>query len=179
MSTLKISSAVGLIQPLDKCLIRCDTGLATVRGGLYGWTRNGGKKFHGGVDLYAEKGTTCYAIYNGVVEWAFKTKGDWGLAVLARVNLPERTCWVLYAHLSKVAVKSGTKLQQKTVIGETGLSGNADSKYPHLHFETWSSLKAGPRSNDPGKYRFDPLLLLGHVSFEDFIFKIMTHSSTA
>lgn len=179
MSTLKKSSATGIVQPLTICEIRCDEGLATVMGGLYGMTRNGGTKFHGGVDLFAEPGTPCTAIYNGVVEWAFKTKSDWGLAALCRVNLPEGPCWVLYAHLSKLYVKGGAKLGPNTPIGETGLSGNADSKYPHLHFEAWSSLKAGPKSKEPWRYRFDPLLLLGHVSYQNFVHDVMRYNRTA
>jgi murein DD-endopeptidase MepM/ murein hydrolase activator NlpD len=165
----------GFVKPLDKCLIRCDTGLRTIRGGMYGWTRNGGSKFHGGIDLYAEPGTDCYAIYSGHVEWAGETNTGWGHAVLARVEFPQWVCWTLYAHLSKINVKRGQKLTSRCLIGKTGTSGNADSKYPHLHFEAWRSLEAG-KKRTYDKFRFDPLYLLGHISYVPFAVDVIEAS---
>jgi len=141
-------------------------------GGTYGYTRleaGGQRKFHGGVDLYAEPETTCYALYKGHVEWVndFGKKG-WGKAVLTRVDFPKKTFWALYAHLSKVLVKKNTKLGPRTVVGLTGITGNGDSRYPHLHFETWKSLSAG-KSGTKEKYRTDPLEVLGSLPYSPYM----------
>ena len=55
--------------PLAKPVLRCDKYLRLIVGGTYGYARvtEGKKKFHGGVDRYAEPGTDCYAIYEGIV----------------------------------------------------------------------------------------------------------------
>jgi len=161
-----------MVRPLRQCVLRCDPYLRLVIGGTYGYTRGGGTQFHGGVDLYAEQGTPCYAIYRGAVEWAadFGSQG-WGRAVLTRVEFPTWTCWALYAHLSKVFVQSGP-LEVGTTIGLTGISGNGDSRYPHLHFETWRSLQAGAKGTHE-KYRIDPLYVLGTLPFQPFAAEVV------
>lgn len=161
-----------MVRPLRQCVLRCDQGLRTIEGGTYGFTRNGGTKFHGGVDLYAELGTPCFAIYCGAVEWTrdFGAHG-WGKALLTRVEFPGWTCWALYAHLSDVLVKRG-RLEPGVILGRTGATGNADSKYPHLHFETWRSTNAG-LAGTAGKYRFDPLHLLGTLPYQPFATELL------
>ena len=142
-------------------------------GGTYGYTRatEGKKKFHGGIDLYAQPGTDCYAIYDGIVTSVLQGN-DFGNFVIARVNFPDWKCWAVYAHLSKVLVTKGTKLQPGTVIGKTGTSGNSSPHYPHLHFEIWHSLKAG-EAGTKEKYRLDPLYVLGPIPFEPFAGEIV------
>lgn len=156
-----------MVRPLRQCVLRCDPYLRLVIGGTYGYTRGGGAQFHGGVDLYAEQGTPCYAVYRGGVEWAadFGAAG-WGKAVLTRIEFPGWTCWALYAHLSKVYIKSGP-LEAGAQIGLTGISGNGDSRYPHLHFELWRSMQAGTRGTRE-RYRIDPLYVLGTLPFQRF-----------
>lgn len=129
---------------------------------------NNHRKFHGGVDLYAEPQTECYAIYNGKVEWVsdFKKMG-WGKSILTQVNFKDWTCWALYAHLSDTFVKKGTPLNPGTLIGRTGITGNGDSRYPHLHFEIWKNVKAG-HAKTYDKHRLDPLYVLGALPFQPF-----------
>jgi len=175
MNIQKASSNNIIIKPLRKCVLRCDPYLRKLSGGTYGYTRSdkNGRKFHGGVDLYAEPGTETYALYKGSVEWTldFGEKG-WGKCVLAKVTLPERTCWTLYAHLSEIFVKKGSPLEAGTLIGLTGISGNGDSRYPHLHLEAWNSLSAGKKGTE-GKYRFDPLELLGFLPYQPFALEVL------
>jgi len=175
MNIQKASSNNIIIKPLRKCVLRCDPYLRKLSGGTYGYTRSdkNGRKFHGGVDLYAEPGTETYALYKGSVEWTldFGEKG-WGKCVLAKVTLPERTCWTLYAHLSEIFVKKGSPLEAGTLIGLTGISGNADSRYPHLHLEAWNSLSACKKGTE-GKYRFDPLELLGFLPYQPFALEVL------
>jgi murein DD-endopeptidase MepM/ murein hydrolase activator NlpD len=166
-------------KPLTKCVLRCDPFLRRLSGGLYGYTRGGGKKFHGGVDLYAEPGTETFALGPGIVEWIqVDKKWDWGKCVLTKVELPHMTCWALYAHLSEVFVKAGSPLRRRTLIGLTGITGNGDSKYPHLHLETWSSTKAGLRGTKE-KYRFDPLDLLGFLPYQGFALEVLERQNRA
>jgi murein DD-endopeptidase MepM/ murein hydrolase activator NlpD len=157
--------------PLAKCVLRCDKGMVLIRGGLFGETRFNDvqkniRKFHGGVDLYAEPGADCYAIYDGDVQWARdEDKGDWGKAVLLRYEFPGApTRWALYAHLSEVRVSLKEKaVKQGRIVGTTGTTGNASKLYPHLHFEVWQSLKAWEGGK---RYRIDPLEILGSLPFQ-------------
>ena len=73
------SQRKGMRMPLAKPILRCDRHLQLLVGGTYGYTRavKNTKKFHGGVDLYAEPGTDCFAIYYGSVKSILKGK-DFG-----------------------------------------------------------------------------------------------------
>jgi murein DD-endopeptidase MepM/ murein hydrolase activator NlpD len=159
--------------PLRKCVLRCDPFMRLITGGTYGYTRGAGKQFHGGVDLYADEGTECFSLYKGKVEWVadFGDKG-WGLALLCRVNFPKWTCWVLYGHLSEVFVKKGAPLEPGTLVGLTGISGNGDSDYPHLHLEVWRSLEAGKKGTKD-KHRLNPLHVLGPLPFQPFALEVI------
>jgi murein DD-endopeptidase MepM/ murein hydrolase activator NlpD len=166
--------------PLDKCVMRCDKYLRLVVGGTYGLTRfyeDGRRKFHGGVDLCAPIGTDCYAIYRGrVITTA--TGDDFGKYVLARFDLPEGRRFGIYAHLSKILVAEGAKLQAGTVIGKTGATGNSSPHYPHLHFEIWTSMKAATET-DRAKYRVNPLEVLGPIPFEPFAVEVLDGAKRA
>lgn len=181
METSHIDSSDVVVRPLTKCVLRCDPYLRRLSGGLYGYTRSdrNGKKFHGGVDLYAEPGTETYALGPGKVEWIeVKRKWDWGKCVLIRLDLPHRTCWALYAHLSEVYVKAGSPLEARSLIGLTGISGNGDSDYPHLHLETWLSTKAG-KGGTKEQYRFNPLDLLGFLPYQPFALEVLERRNHA
>jgi murein DD-endopeptidase MepM/ murein hydrolase activator NlpD len=121
--------------------------------------------------LFAEPGTDCYAVYDGVVQGVHEGD-DFGNFVIARVDFPDWKCWAVYAHLSKVLVTKGAKLEPGTVIGRTGTSGNSSPHYPHLHFEIWRSLKAG-EAGTKEKYRLDPLYVLGPIPFQPFATEIV------
>lgn len=178
---LAASTAVKRLRlPLDKCVLRCDKYMKLIVGGTYGLTRfhdNGTRKFHGGVDLCAPIGTDCYAIYSGKVV-ATATGQDFGKYVLARFDLPQGRRFAVYAHLSKVLVVEGAKLEPGTVIGKTGATGNSSTNYPHLHFEIWTSLKASTESNR-AKYRVNPLEILGPLPFEPFANEVIDQGRRA
>jgi murein DD-endopeptidase MepM/ murein hydrolase activator NlpD len=168
------SSAIRL--PLAKCLLRCDRYLRLISGGTYGLTRfeadGKTRKFHGGIDLFATVGTDCYAIADGVVEWADDRSATWGNAVLLRVTVAQQPLWVLYAHLSKILVTIGD-VAKGAVVGRTGISGTlSDASYPHLHFEVWTSLKAGQKGTHD-RYRLNPLDVLGPLPYEPFAVEVV------
>lgn len=94
---------------------------------------HGGTAFHNGLDIAADKGAPVYAAATGVVESA-GWGGDYGnLVVIAHgFGLVTR-----YAHMSRVDVKAGERVERGRVVGYIGATGRASG--PHLHYEVWAS----------------------------------------
>jgi murein DD-endopeptidase MepM/ murein hydrolase activator NlpD len=86
-------------------------------------------KQHKGIDYAAPIGTRVRSVGNGVVEWA-GPKGGYGNVVIIRHNGQYST---VYAHLSRIAVKRGARVEQNDTIGAVGQTGWATG--PHLHYE--------------------------------------------
>lgn len=84
---------------------------------------------HKGVDLAVPVGTPVTAIKSGTVEFAGEMRG-YGLVVMLRHGPTVRS---VYAHLSRLDVRKGDRVDGRQVIGLSGQSGNASG--PHLHFE--------------------------------------------
>jgi murein DD-endopeptidase MepM/ murein hydrolase activator NlpD len=102
-------------------------------------------RFHSGTDLGAPMGTPVLAAYSGRVSLA-ELMGGYGLSILLDHNDGKEA--TRYAHLSEVFVKSGQWVQQGTVIGLVGSTGNSTG--PHLHFETLQATSGGMVAVDPG-----------------------------
>ena len=101
---------------------------------VFGWRVHpitGNYRFHSGTDLGAPLGTPVLAAYPGTVEIA-DYMGGYGLTVVLDHN--KSTLQSLYGHLSEIFVQPGEKVEQGTVIGRVGSTGNSTG--PHLHFET-------------------------------------------
>lgn len=60
------SKATKVGNPLNNMSI-ASPGWSGLRGGTFGYVRNGGTKFHSGLDLYAEEGTPVYAMIDGMI----------------------------------------------------------------------------------------------------------------
>ncbi|NEQ99612.1 MAG: M23 family metallopeptidase [Cyanothece sp. SIO2G6] len=90
----------------------------------------GNVRMHTGTDLAAPMGTPVVAAYSGRVAVA-DFMGGYGLAVV--IGHSEKSAETLYGHLSEVFVKAGEWVEQGTVIGRVGSTGNSTG--PHLHFE--------------------------------------------
>jgi len=88
-----------------------------------------GKDFHTGIDVANQYGTPIKASRTGVVIWA-GWKTGYGLCVIIDHQDGYGT---VYAHMSRIAVKSGQKVSAGTVVGYEGSTGWATG--PHLHFE--------------------------------------------
>ncbi|MEO5844220.1 MAG: M23 family metallopeptidase [Caldimonas sp.] len=86
-------------------------------------------KQHNGVDYGAPIGTPVRTVGDGVVEFAGWQNG-YGNVVHVRHGNERLT---VYAHLSRVDVAKGQKVDQATIIGAVGQTGWATG--PHLHFE--------------------------------------------
>ncbi len=92
---------------------------------------------HKGVDLRAPRGTSVLAMNTGVVIEVKKIKVGYGHYV--RIA-HQGTVSSLYAHLDKVNVKPGDKVERGANIGSVGMTGRTSG--PHLHFEIYDGNKA-------------------------------------
>ncbi|NEQ20512.1 MAG: peptidoglycan DD-metalloendopeptidase family protein [Microcoleus sp. SIO2G3] len=104
---------------------------------LFGWRLHpisGDYRFHAGTDLGAPQGTPVIAAASGEVATA-DFLGGYGLTVILRHE--QGTQESRYAHLSEIFVQTGEVVEQGTVIGRVGSTGNSTG--PHLHFE-WRHL---------------------------------------
>lgn len=86
-------------------------------------------QFHQGIDISTEKNTPINSTADGIVIYA-GDYGDYGKCIIIIHNSGLET---LYAHLSKVAVKSGDKVCHGQQIGYVGTTGHSTG--PHLHYE--------------------------------------------
>ena len=86
---------------------------------------------HRGVDIAVPPGTEVRAMAPGRVLFA-GTMGGYGTVVWVDHGGEVMT---LYAHLSRVLVKTEDGVSPRMVVGLSGASGDATA--PHLHFELW------------------------------------------
>lgn len=84
---------------------------------------------HKGVDYGAPTGTPVRVVGDGIVDFAGVQNG-YGNVVIVKHNNNRST---LYAHLSRIHVKRGQRVEQGMHIGAVGATGWATG--PHLHFE--------------------------------------------
>lgn len=84
---------------------------------------------HKGIDYAAPTGTPVRNVGDGVVSFAGR-QGGYGNVVIVRHAGGKET---LYAHLSRVDVRNGQRVEQGSRIGAVGATGWATG--PHLHFE--------------------------------------------
>ncbi|MDD5291769.1 MAG: peptidoglycan DD-metalloendopeptidase family protein, partial [Candidatus Omnitrophica bacterium] len=90
---------------------------------------------HTGIDIAAKTGTDVYAAAKGKVSFSGEKEG-YGLTVIVDHGNGIQS---LYAHLSQInnSIKAGKELISGTIIGKTGMTGDAliDAEEEHLHFE--------------------------------------------
>ena len=84
---------------------------------------------HNGVDYAAPTGTPVRTVGDGVVEFAGVQRG-YGNVIEVKHTGGKST---VFAHLSRIGVKPGQKVEQGDVIGNVGTTGYSTG--PHLHFE--------------------------------------------
>jgi len=90
---------------------------------------SGGVKPHLGVDFAAPTGTPVRAVGDGVVEFAGTQRG-YGNVVVLNHRGGQSTA---YAHLNRIHVRKGQRVEQGVLVGEVGSTGVSTG--PHLHFE--------------------------------------------
>jgi murein DD-endopeptidase MepM/ murein hydrolase activator NlpD len=124
----------------------------------FGWRTHpltGMRRFHSGVDIGAPTGAPVVASLSGTVVSA-GWNGGYGKAVV--IQQPNGVRQTLYGHLSEISVQAGQTIEQGTVLGLVGSTGNSTG--PHLHYEDRVPNGSNWVAIDPGddiKYALDVL----------------------
>jgi murein DD-endopeptidase MepM/ murein hydrolase activator NlpD len=105
-------------------------------------------RMHPGIDIINDVGTKVYATGDGVVKFAGRTSGGYGIMVQISHGYGFTT---LYAHLSEVKVRVGQQVSRGELIAISGRSGLVSG--PHLHYEV---RRNGVKQN-PVDYFFDDI----------------------
>lgn len=141
------------------------------RFGMRQGVSSGVRRLHAGLDVGGRRGQPIFSARAGVVALVGQEStrrgplDGYGNAVV--VHHADEGKWVLYAHLSSVAVNEGQEIAAGTQVGTMGATTNG--KFPrmvaHLHLEVRRA-QADGRSPFPGRYgafNEDPALwLAGH-----------------
>lgn len=106
-----------------------------------------GRRFHDGLDLRANVGTPVYAAHDGKVIYSGRKVGGYGRVVVIKHDTGLTS---IYAHNSKLLVKSGATVKRGQKIAYSGRSGRV--RGPHVHFELRDGILA-----------FNPAQLLGQA----------------
>jgi murein DD-endopeptidase MepM/ murein hydrolase activator NlpD len=97
-------------------------------------------KTHVGLDIIGNVGTPIYATGDGIVEFAGRNTGGYGLMIEINHGFGYKT---LYAHCSKLFAKEGTRVKRGDIIAKSGKSGLVSG--PHLHYEvSYNGVKQNP-----------------------------------
>ncbi|MEE4263530.1 MAG: M23 family metallopeptidase [Desulfobacteraceae bacterium] len=86
------------------------------------------KSYHNGVDFRAPLGTPVFAANAGVVKVAENLFYSGNVVIIDHGN----KIFTIYAHLSKIGVTAGQKIEKGQQLGLTGASGRVSG--PHLHW---------------------------------------------
>lgn len=135
-----VSTAAGLTFPV------LHSNLKSV-GSFFGDSRDGGRRDHEGIDIFASRGTPVVAVAAGVIT-AVRTTPVGGRVVWQRDD--DRDVSYYYAHLDEQSVSAGQRVSAGDRIGTVGNTGNARTTPPHLHFSVYR----------PGQIALDPVPFL-------------------
>ncbi len=97
----------------------------------FGVPRDGGRRRHEGVDIFAPRGTPALAGVDGVIS-RVGTNDLGGNVVFLSDNVHNQNLY--YAHLDRANVTDGQRVLVGDTIGFVGNTGNARTTGPHLHF---------------------------------------------
>ncbi|GAB2518931.1 peptidoglycan DD-metalloendopeptidase family protein [Spirosoma aerophilum] len=98
---------------------------------FFGAARDGGRRRHEGVDIFAPRGTPALASVDGIVTGVGTSSLGGNVAFLTD---NERNIRLYYAHLDRWNVTNGQRVSVGDTIGFVGNTGNARTTGPHLHF---------------------------------------------
>lgn len=97
----------------------------------WGAVRDGGRRSHEGIDIFAPKGTPVIAATQGRVSRT-GNRGLGGKQVWLRDS--KRGTSLYYAHLDSIIASPGQRVSPGDTLGLVGNTGNASTTSPHLHF---------------------------------------------
>jgi len=115
---------------------------------FWGDPRDGGRRQHEGIDIFAARGTPVLATTDGIVR-SVRNRGLGGKQVWLRD--PERQQSIYYAHLDSQLVQENQRVQAGDTVGLIGNTGNARNTRPHLHLGIY---KRGRGAIDPLPFVF-------------------------
>jgi murein DD-endopeptidase MepM/ murein hydrolase activator NlpD len=104
--------------------------LSAIRSG-FGAPRDGGRRQHHGVDIFAPRGTPVVAATDGQVSRVQQTRLGGNIVWLRDAD---RRQSMYYAHLDRQLVRRGQRVRAGDTLGLVGNTGNARTTPPHLHF---------------------------------------------
>lgn len=114
---------------------------------FFGNARDGGRREHEGVDVFAPRGTPVLAVTSG---WASAGNNNLGGKV---VWLRNEGRSYYYAHLDSQYVSALRIVKRGDTLGTVGTTGNAERTPPHLHFGIYVS---GEGAIDPYPFIHTP-----------------------
>lgn len=133
--------------------------------GRFGWTRNGGKTWHGGIDLVAlDDKTIRMPYYKGKKITGKVTRArivynhndktwEWGWYVCVQLDAnqtPDAVNFLYFCHCSCLLVSVGQKVSSGDALAIMGQTGNAANGYDHTHLEARAT--ATGTGVDPTEY---------------------------
>lgn len=125
------SGAYGVSVSIGPSLDFPVSGVKASVGSVWGDQRDGGKRSHEGIDIFAPKLTPAVAAVDGYIT-GVREGGIGGKVVWLR---PEGKPYTLYyAHLDQQQVQEGQHVKKGDVVGLVGNTGNARTTPAHLHF---------------------------------------------
>lgn len=105
---------------------------------FWGAVRDGGRRSHEGIDIFADRGTPVVAVTAGRVS-STGNKGLGGKQVWLRDG--KRGNSLYYAHLDSVIASPGQRVNPGDTLGLVGNTGNARTTAPHLHFGIYKGFR--------------------------------------
>jgi murein DD-endopeptidase MepM/ murein hydrolase activator NlpD len=118
---------------------------------FYGDPRDGGRRMHEGLDIFASRGTPVVAADDAVVT-SVRNRGLGGKTITLRLASSGVTLY--YAHLDEQLVSAGQSVARGEIIGKVGNTGNAATTPPHLHLGIYEG--SWRQDVDPWDYLVDP-----------------------
>jgi murein DD-endopeptidase MepM/ murein hydrolase activator NlpD len=113
----------------------------------FGAERDGGRRAHRGVDIFAPRGTPVLAAIDGFVTRVETTRvgGNviWMQPLFGNIR-------IYYAHLNEQWVEPGDFVLAGQPLGAVGNTGNAITTPPHLHFGVYVRRRGG--AQDPAEF---------------------------
>lgn len=104
-------------------------------GSYWGANRDGGKRKHEGIDIFAKKGSPAVAAVDGLIT-GVSEGGIGGKVVWLRPLGKDYTLY--YAHLDQQSVQPGQMVKKGDMLGTVGNTGNARTTPAHLHFGVYT-----------------------------------------
>jgi len=100
----------------------------------FGDPRDGGRRTHKGIDIFARRGTPTLASVDGIVR-RVRDRGLGGKQVWLYDEIRNQSLY--YAHLDSQLVQEGQRVRAGDTLGLVGNTGNARTTSPHLHFSIY------------------------------------------